>query len=65
MTYSLRFRPEIVDDLEGAANWYDDRSVGLGAQFLQECKATLDRILEHPEHSASDANGLGCVDSHT
>lgn len=41
MTESLHFRPEVVNDLEHAANWYDDRRIGLGAEFLQECKAAL------------------------
>ena len=58
MTFSLRFRPEIVDDLEAAAKWYDERSVGLGGEFLQECRATLDRIRENPKQVAIDADGV-------
>jgi hypothetical protein len=34
MTYVLRFRPEVVGDLEDAARWYDDRRLGLGGELL-------------------------------
>lgn len=54
MTYSLRFRPEVVNDLEVAARWYEDRKNGLGSEFLQESKASLDRILERPEQGTVD-----------
>jgi len=61
MTYTLRFRPEVVDDLKDAANWYDDRKIGLGAEFLQECKATLGRILERPEQATIDSDKIRSV----
>jgi len=52
MTYSLRFRPEVVGDLEDAAKWYDDRKLELGGQFLRECKAALERIQKRPEQGS-------------
>lgn len=58
MTYTLRFRPEVVTDLEDAARWYDERRPGLGAEFLQESKSALDRIAQQPEHMAADAIGI-------
>lgn len=64
MTYSLRFRPEVVNDLEDAASWYDDRKIGLGAEFLQQCRATLDRILERPEQATVDSNRIRSVRIH-
>ncbi len=64
MTYSLRFRPEVVNDLEDAANWYDDRKIGLGAEFLQQCKAALDRILERPEQATIDSGNIRSVRIH-
>ncbi len=54
----LRFRPEVVTDLDHAAKWYDGRSTGLGAEFLAECKAALDRIVENPERVAADSQGV-------
>jgi plasmid stabilization system protein ParE len=64
MKYSLRFRPEFVNDLEDAAKWYDDRRVGLGAEFLQQCKATLDRIQNRPEQGTLDPDGFRSVRIH-
>ena len=58
MTYHLRFRPEVVADLEDAAKWYDDRSPGLGAAFLGECKSALDIIVDNPERVAADSYGI-------
>ena len=28
MSYPLRFRPEVVTDLDNAANWYDNQRNG-------------------------------------
>ena len=64
MTYSLRFRPEVVGDLEDAAKWYDDRRRGLGGEFLQECKAALDRIHERPEQGTVNPDGVRSVRLH-
>lgn len=61
MTYSLRFRPEVVGDLENAAKWYDDRRLGLGSEFLEECKAALDRILETPDQGTTNPDGVRSV----
>ena len=47
MKYHLRFRPEVVADLETAAKWYDGRSLGLGSAFLGECKSALDNIVDN------------------
>lgn len=58
MNYVLRLRPEVVMDLETAAKWYDERRIGLGADFLIECKATLDRILEQPASVAASTQGI-------
>ena len=41
MTYVLRFRPEVVGDLEDAAQWYNDRRQGLGGEFLDNRTAAV------------------------
>lgn len=58
MSYVLRLRPEVVLDLETSAKWYDERRIGLGADFLTECKATLDRIIEYPASIAASTNDI-------
>jgi plasmid stabilization system protein ParE len=47
--YSVRFRPEIPDDIAGACRWYESRATGLGERFLRELKLTLSRIAQTPE----------------
>ena len=41
--------PEVPQELEAAALWYDERQPGLGGDFLGEYQATLIRILNEPE----------------
>ena len=53
MKYQIRFRPEVVDDLANGSKWYEDRTVGLGAKFLGECRVVIDRITESPGHAAA------------
>ena len=41
--------PEVPQELEAAALWYEDRQPGLGEDFLVEYQATLARILREPK----------------
>jgi len=41
--------PEVPQELEVAALWYEERQPGLGGDFLEEYQATLRRILAGPE----------------
>src|SRR5579862_9246379 len=41
--------PEADEELEAAAQWYEDRQPGLGDVFLDQFEATLRRILPEPE----------------
>lgn len=41
--------PEVPQELEAAALWYEERQPGLGSDFIQEYRATLGRILNEPE----------------
>lgn len=58
MSFVLRYRPEVVGDLDEASRWYEDRRDGLGGEFLRECKAALDRIQANPEAVAADFEGI-------
>ena len=49
MSYVLRFRPEVVDDVAEAYGWYEGRRGGLGAELLQACYETLAAIVLMPE----------------
>jgi hypothetical protein len=41
--------PEVPQELEAAALWYEQRQPGLGGDFLEEYQATLARILNEPD----------------
>jgi toxin ParE2 len=41
--------PEVPQELEAAALWYEERQPGLGSDFLEEYRATLRRVLNEPE----------------
>jgi toxin ParE2 len=41
--------PEVSLELEAAAIWYEERQPGLGSDFLDEYRTTLQRILDTPE----------------
>lgn len=47
MTY--RFLTPATQEIVDAAEYYDDRVSGLGADFLDELEATIQRILRFPE----------------
>ena len=64
MNYAIRFRPEVVDDLAEASQWYDQRSPGLGAEFLAECQASFDRITAHPQSVAAGPRDVRSVRLH-
>ncbi len=41
--------PEVPQELEAAALWYEQRQPGLGTDFLDEYQVTLGQILSEPE----------------
>ena len=45
---NFTFHPEAENELEDARDFYDDREFGLGSHFLDEVRATVDRIIEYP-----------------
>ncbi len=49
MTFVLRYRPEVIADLDAGRRWYEERSTGLGSYFIVECSEALARIQRNPE----------------
>lgn len=45
----LIIRPEAEDELLEAVDWYEARSLGLGADLLRCVDACIQRILRNPE----------------
>jgi plasmid stabilization system protein ParE len=47
--YSVRFRPDIPNDVAEACRWYESRGEGLADRFIRELHATVSRIRSSPE----------------
>ena len=48
MTYSLRFLPEIEEDVMGGYTWYEEKAIGLGEEFLRIFYACASEIPRNP-----------------
>jgi len=48
MTYELRFIPEIEEDVTSGYGWYEDKSPGLGEEFLRIFYAYAFNISRNP-----------------
>lgn len=48
VTYRLEVRSDALADIEEAAQWYDQREVSLGAEFLSEVLQGIDVVLTNP-----------------
>ena len=47
-SYTFFFKPEIEDDLIDIYSWYEEKSIGLGEEFLRLFYAQLNEIWRHP-----------------
>jgi len=58
----LEFHAEALAELQGAAEYYESRQVGLGARFLDLVDETLERIARDPiAWSSSDEDVRRCL----
>lgn len=46
--FRLVVRPEAESDIDAAYLWYEEQRVGLGAEFLEEIEAGLERVAANP-----------------
>ncbi len=53
MNYVLVFRPEVIEELDEAYNWYESQQQGLGDEFLDYVDGMLNRICQQPESYAA------------
>ena len=49
MTRPVDFRPEAVDEVDAAYEWYEEQRAGLGEEFLATLVSRLDEIQASPE----------------
>lgn len=58
MASTLRFHPQVVDDLTRAIDWYDERSGGLGDRFRAAVDDRLDAVSQSPERFGKSFHDL-------
>lgn len=56
MNYSLVVKAEVIQDISEAFEWYEQKRIGLGSQFLDEVEIYYNRIAHNPEHYQSHGN---------
>ena len=49
MTLPVRLLPEAKAEFDAAADWYEQQRRGLGARFIAEIRAVLQRIAANPK----------------
>ena len=57
--WHVEFRPEVENDVDRAAKWYEDKQPGLGANFIDDIIRVFDSLAENPllncrRHSSKD-----------
>ena len=45
----FHFHPAAEDELNQAADYYEDQQAGLGLEFVEEVYLTIQRIVEFPQ----------------
>ena len=61
MTYTLRFLPEVEEDIIGGYVWYEAKSPGLGEDFLRMFYAGASEILWNHRFSRRFTTNSGAV----
>jgi toxin ParE1/3/4 len=49
MSLPIHFRPKAEQDVAEAGTWYEEQQPGLGARFLSQLEATLERVVDNPQ----------------
>lgn len=49
MNYKLLVKAEVIQDMKEAFDWYENKRLGLGLEFLDEVDQYYDRIVQNPE----------------
>ncbi len=53
MTYTLRFLPQVEADVWNGRMWYEDKSPGLGEEFLRVFYACSEELARNPQVCAT------------
>jgi toxin ParE1/3/4 len=48
MSFSVFYHPQIYFQIFEIVNWYEDKQIGLGAEFVNELEKTVHFIIQNP-----------------
>ena len=65
MTFSLRFHPEVQNDIGDSYNWYEDRQEGPGERFLIELEFSYTQLELHPRYYGKSQGNLRRIQLNT
>ena len=57
MSRDYAFQPEAREELRDAVRYYEKAARGLGAEFSAEVRATIERLLLHPDSGPAFETG--------
>lgn len=58
MARTVRYHPLFDSDVLNAADWYDERSPDLGADFVDRVRSSVERLVADPERRSKKEFGL-------
>ncbi len=61
MTLRVVFRRAARAEFDAAALWYEERQIGLGAEFTSEIKRAVELASNHPERLPVKHGAIRCV----
>ncbi len=56
--WTIRYRPEIQEDLRSGSQWYESKRDGLGDEFVEDYWDAIDQVVDRPLSFAVAANDL-------
>ncbi len=56
--YKLGFKERVSHMVDDAYSWYEEQSIGLGEEFLEELETCYNKVLKNPELYGFIENGF-------
>jgi hypothetical protein len=64
MSLPLDYRPEVKDEIDEAYAWYEDKTIGLGEEFLTALHEHLQHVRNNPEMYAAQYRQVRAAPMH-
>jgi len=61
MKFKIVYNPEVVNDIQQAIDWYNEKQPGLGKRFFNTIKAHIDSLKNSALHYAIRYDDVRCM----